>query len=188
MGELGNNTKDNTSSYIKLETIEDVIYSSCGNTYTIIVKKDGTVWGMGDYAHGDESIKSKTKGIIPIQVGNDETGFKETEIVVEVDSSKNITANTSYEFNLIYLNENFAENLEFSSLKQEIAGVSSEGIIRGLRIGTTRVNAISSTNQKTYSILVKVIEKGGITAPKVYAGENSTSVLKADRKYMDIWI
>lgn len=125
-GELGNNSKTNVSTFEKLDTIKTVKQISGGNTYTSFLKTDGTVWGTGDYAHGDEEIKSKTKGIVPVQVGNDEIGFEETEIVVKVGEKKDITAECSYEFNLIYLNENFNENLSYTSIKTEIAEVDKE--------------------------------------------------------------
>lgn len=186
-GELGNNSKSNLNTFSKLDTINDVIYLSCGNTYTVMVKKDGTVWGTGDYAHGDEQIKSKTKGAIPIQVGNDETGLSQTEITVEVEAKKNIAANTSYEFNLIYLNDNFNEELTFNSLKDEIATVNENGDVTGIRTGVARVNAVSNKTGKVYSVLVKVVDKGSVTAPKIEAGKDFVAVLKADRKYLDVW-
>lgn len=186
-GELGNNSKSNLNTFTKLDTINDTIYTSCGNTYTVICKKDGTVWATGDYAHGDEQIRSKTKGAVPIQIGNDETGLAENEITVEVGKTKNIAANTSYEFNLIYLNDNFNEELTFSSMKDAIAEVNDTGDVTGVKTGTTRVNAVSNKTGKVYSVLVKVVDKGSITAPIVEAGENFTSVLKADRKHMDLW-
>ncbi len=145
-----------------------------------MVKNDGTVWGTGDYAHGDEDIRSKTKGVVPIQIGNDETGFSQTEITVEVGDKKNIATNTSYEFNLIYLNQDFNEELTFNSLKDEIAELDENGNINGIRIGTTRVNAVSKKTGKVYSILVKVVDRGSIVAPKVCAGENFVGVLKSD--------
>ena len=82
-GELGNGSKINLNTYEKLTTIDNVLQMSAGNTYTIFLKKDGTVWGTGDYSGGDEDIKSKTKGSIPVQVGNDETGITDTEIIVK---------------------------------------------------------------------------------------------------------
>ncbi|MDE5831043.1 MAG: hypothetical protein K2H53_05420 [Clostridia bacterium] len=83
-GELGNGTNLDVTNFTELNTIDDVLGISGGNTYTVLVKNDGTVWGMGDYAHGDEEIKSKTRGSIPTQVGNDDTGIDETEITVTV--------------------------------------------------------------------------------------------------------
>ena len=168
------------SKFEIINTIDNVIQTSSGNTYSILVKSDGTVWASGDYAHGDDEIKSKTKGAIWTQVGNDETGLEETEIVIKVGESKNIASNCSYEFNLIYLDENFTENLNFESLKPYIATIDNSGQVQGIRIGKTRVNAISSTTNKIYSVLVKVIKEDSKFAPKVSAGENFAAVLKAD--------
>lgn len=140
-GELGNNSKTNVSTFEKLTTIEDVKQISGGNTYTNFLKTDGTVWGTGDIAHGDTEIKSKTKGIYPIQVGNDEIGFEETEIVVKVGEEKDIASNCAYEFNLIYLNENFNETLEYTSIKEEIATVDKEGKVTGIRVRYNKGNS-----------------------------------------------
>ena len=179
-GELGNNSKTNIETFEKLTTIENVKQLTGGNTYTNFLKTDGTVWGTGDYAHGDEQIKSKTKGIVPIQIGNDEIGFEEIEIVVREGQEKDIAAECTYEFNLIYLNENFKENLSYTSLKEEIATVTEEGEVTGIRVGTTRVTAESSLNGKKYSFLIKVVRKDSNYAPKVVAGENFAAVLKSD--------
>ncbi|MCI8519452.1 MAG: hypothetical protein HFJ51_05205 [Clostridia bacterium] len=43
-GELGNGTKTNLNTYTKVDTIDNVFGVSCGNTYTVSVKADGTVW------------------------------------------------------------------------------------------------------------------------------------------------
>ncbi len=179
-GELGNATKVNRSTFQKLDTIESVLGMSGGNTYTVMVKTDGTVWATGDYAHGDEEIKSKTRGSIPTQVGNDETGIEETEITIKVGETKNIGTNCSYQFNLIYLDQNFNDSLTFETLKDEIADVDEKGTVTGMRVGTTRVNVTSSENGRTYSVLVKVIQEDSLVAPRVSAGENFATVLKAD--------
>ena len=179
-GELGNNSKENASAYTRLETIDNIIQVSAGNTYTVMLKSDGTVWATGDYTHGDEEIKSKTKAIIPIQVGNDETGFNEVEVTLGISEQKNIGENCAYAFNLISLEENFSENLTYTSLNEDIATVSEDGIITGKRVGTTRINAKSSKNEKTYSILVKIVPEQGLVAPKVEAGENFAAILKSD--------
>lgn len=181
-GELGNGTKSNVSTYEKLETINNVLQMSIGNTYTNYLKYDGTVWGVGDYSHGDEEVRSKTKGTIPVQVGNDETGLTDTEIILKVGETKDLTLNSAYAFNLIYLNENFKDELTYNSLKEEIATISEKGIVQGARIGTTRVNAVSKKTGKTYSVLVKVIpiSRDIVTAPKIGAGENFAVVLKGD--------
>lgn len=179
-GELGKGTKTNVDRFEKLSTIDEVIDIDEGNTYTIMLKRDGTVWGSGDYSHGDEEVKSKTKSSYPVQVGNDETGLNETEIVVEVGKEKDITANCAYAFNLIYESQNFKDELEYEVLNSEIGTVDETGKVQGKRVGTTRVNAVSKTEGKIYSILVKVVEEGFQVAPKIEGGENFAAVLKAD--------
>ena len=181
-GELGNATNINVTEYQKLETINDVLQISTGSTYTVMAKKDGTVWASGDYASGDEEIRSKTKGTIPVQIGNDETGLTDTEITIKIEENKDASANCAYQFNLIYLSDNFKDELTYASLKDDIAIVDEKGIITGKKIGVTRVNATSKTTGKVYSVLVKVIPKPReiVTAPKIEAGENFAVVLKAD--------
>ncbi len=179
-GELGNATYNNINAFEELKTIENVLGMSGGNTHTVMVKNDGTVWATGDYAHGDQDIKSKTKGNIPCQVGNEDTGIDETEITVRIGDKKNIVENCAYQFNLIYIDREFKETLTYETLKEEIAEVDGEGNVTGIRVGTTRVNATSSENGKIYSVLVKVVEEDSKVAPRVSAGKNFGVVLKED--------
>lgn len=113
LGQFGNGTNINTREFIKIETIKDVFGVSDGNTYTNFLKIDGTVWATGDYAHGDTSVLSKTKGNVPIQIGKSEAGFDEAEITIRVNESKDVIANNEEEFNLIYLNKDGALNFIF---------------------------------------------------------------------------
>lgn len=179
-GQLGLGNNQDTDTFQEIPNVSNAIYASTGNTYTVLIKEDGTVWGTGDYAHGDEEIKSKTKGNTLTQIGNEETGLQETEITIKVGESKNITSECAYEFNLIYENKNFKDSLTYNTLKQEIAEVDSEGQVTGIKVGVTRVNALSATFGKTYSVLVKVIPQSAVLAPKVEGGDNFGAVLKAD--------
>lgn len=179
-GELGVGNNTDIPTFQKLNTIDNVIYSSSGNTYTVFVKADGTVWGTGDYAHGDLSIKTKTKGNTPIQIGNGDTGLNQTEITVKLGEEKNLDSNFLSEFNLIYETQNIKDTLTYTSLRTDIAEITSNSKVRGIEVGTTRVDAVSATNQKTYSILVKVIPQTASIAPQVEGGDNFTAVLKAD--------
>lgn len=179
-GELANETYQDQTIYQKLDTIGKVLGVSCGNTYTAFVKQDGTVWASGDYAHGDTNIESKTKGNKPVQVGDDDTGLADTEIVLKIDQSKNLLDNMIYEFNLIYLDKNLSTNLTYESKNEEIATVNNQGIITAKRVGTTRIQAKSGIDQRIYSILVKVIEQDSVVAPKVISGEDFAGVLRED--------
>lgn len=60
-GELGNASKINVNAYEKLITIDNVLQMSTGNTYTIFLKKDGTVWGTGDYSRRRRGHKEQNK-------------------------------------------------------------------------------------------------------------------------------
>lgn len=180
LGELGNNTYTNVNTFERLDTIDTVIDISCGNTYTSIVKADGTVWGTGDYAHGNINLNSKTKSDVPIQVGNDSTGLKEVEITIKIGETKNILDDCVFAFNLIYLDKDAFNNLEFDTLEPSIATINANGEVTAKRVGTTRVTMRSTLNYKLYSVLVKVIEEDSIVAPKVEAGENFALITKDD--------
>lgn len=179
-GELGNSTKNNSNTFSMLTTIQDVMQISSGNAYTVMVKTDGTVWGCGDYTHGNEDIKSKTKSSIPVQVGNDETGLGETEITLAVGENKEVAADCAYAFNLIVLDDNFADSLDFESLNIDIATVNDTGMVTGQKVGKTRVNAVSKVDGKVYSVIVNVVKKAKQVAPRVESGEDFAAVLKAD--------
>jgi len=59
-GELGNGTKTNLTAYTKIDGIDSVFGVSCGNTYTVLVKADGTVWRSTE-TMDMEITKSKAK-------------------------------------------------------------------------------------------------------------------------------
>ena len=180
-GEFGNSTNTSSNEYIKIETIKDVLGISAGDKHSVIVKQDGTVWATGDYTHGDESIKSKTRGNIWTQVGDDGEGLKETQITLKVGQTIDLTKYLEHEFNLIYL-ENKEQNLTFETKKAEIANIDNTGNIEGLRTGTTRVIMTDNNKQKNYSVLLKVIpnENTSIVAPKIASGVKFGAVLKSD--------
>ncbi len=179
LGSLGNNTKQNISTFEKLDTISNVIYTSLGNTYTTYLKQDGTVYASGDYNHGDTTFKSRTTGIVPIQVGNDQTGFNKNEILVKINGTENILAYFENEFNLISLDSDIQDKLSYESQNTNIATVT-DGKVTGVKTGTTWVKVTNTTNNKVYAIKVNVVESKYTVSPKVDAGENFAAVLKGD--------
>ncbi len=178
--ELGNGSNTNVTEFTKLTTIDNVLQVSAGLGYTTYLKQDGTVWANGDYTRGDLDIKAKTRSNVPVQIGNDETGLGITEVTLGIDKTKRISENCAYALNLIKLDDNFADTLNYVSLNEDIATVDENGVVTGKRIGTTRVNATSSINGRIYSVLVKVVENNSQIAPKVVAGDDFATVLKAD--------
>ncbi|MCI8519453.1 MAG: hypothetical protein HFJ51_05210 [Clostridia bacterium] len=113
-------------------------------------------------------------------MGNEASGINGVEFIIKIDETKSIIQNLTEEFNLIYLNQTLEKYLSYSSVNEEIASVNEKGIITGKNIGTTRIQATSSLDQKVYSILVRVIEKDSEVAPKIVAGENFASVVRED--------
>ncbi len=180
LGGLGNNSTSSVKKFEKLDDslIKDVIDISSGSNYTVFLKSDGSVWGTGDYNQGDDTLKSQTKGLVPKLVGIDKTGFNNTEILLHVEEEKDVASDVGYKFNLIRLNDNFVDSLEYESLNEEIATVSDEGVIKGIKTGTTWVKATNSSD--TYIIKVNVVEEGYDVSPKVKAGNNFATVLKAN--------
>ena len=178
LGSLGNGTNTNQNAFAKIDSINNVIDISQGDNYIVYLKQDGTVFANGDYNQGYANLKSKTKSYTPIQVGNDDEGFSENEILVNVGSTKDLTKEFLDAFNLIY-DESKIDNLSYKMLNKEIATVK-DGIVTGVRTGTTRVIITDKVTSKKFSIKVNVVENGYNVSPKVDAGENFATVLKAD--------
>ena len=61
--------------------------------------------------------------------------------MLSLDKTKEIAESVAYAFNLISLEDNFTETLNYVSLNEEIATIDESGVITGKRVGTTRVNA-----------------------------------------------
>jgi len=179
-GQLGNNTKTDLATFTKLSTISQLISADSGIGYTVFTKNDGTVWASGDYNQGDETLISKTKGIIPKRVGNDEPGFENNEITIKVNEQKNIKNNYLYEFNLIKLEEDVDTLLEYNSINNQIVTINSGNLITGVEVGKTWVKARNILTNNIETITVNVVTSNYDIEPKVVSGENYAAVLKSD--------
>ncbi len=180
LGQLGNNTQTDLNAFTKLTTINNLISADSGIGYTVFTKTDGTVWACGDYNQGDITLISRTKGIIPKRVGNDEPGFENNEITIKVNEQKNIKNNYLYEFNLIKLEEDVDTLLEYTSINTQIAEVISGNLITGIKIGKTWVKARNIQTNNVETITVNVVDSRFSLEPKVVSGENYAAVLKSD--------
>jgi len=180
LGQLGDGTKTDKTTFVKLTSINNVINVSGGCGYTNFVKKDGTVWATGDYNQGDESLISKTKGIIPKRVGNSESGFENNEITIKINETKDIKNQFIHEFNLINVEAEVETILEYNSLNTMIATITAAKMIHGEKIGKTWVRINNTQDNKVYIIKVNVIDENYNVAPQVASGENFAAVLKAD--------
>ncbi len=177
-GQLGNGTIEDNTQFGEIQ-IKDIMTVSAGNTYTAMAKTDGTVWGNGDYNHGDTTLKSKTNSLVPMQVGNDTFGLGVIKVTVKKEETVNITKNIAFSFNLMFLNKNNVEDIEYTSLNEEIAIVDEEGNVTGKKEGFTWVKA-TEADGKEHVVGVYVIDKESEYAPEVSAGEDFATVLKSE--------
>jgi len=67
-GSLGDGTFTDSANFVRVSGLKDVVSISCGDNFTIALKKDGTVWSWGINSSGqlgDGSFEDKN---IPIQI------------------------------------------------------------------------------------------------------------------------
>ena len=189
-GQIGNGTTDDVYVYSVHPEIDDVLRVAAGNTYTAVMKKDGTVWAWGDYNHGSKTLKSRTNSKVPVQIGSDTSSLDNLEIVIKKSEVTSVLANSQYQFNLIYEDENSTSDFSYQSLNTDIATVNNDGNILGIREGTTWVKVTDTETGKVNVAIVRVIDnvEGYLvyTAPQVRTGENFVAVLKEDGN-IDVW-
>jgi len=178
-GELGIGNNTPKVIFERINTLNNIMDIAAGENYTVASLKDGSVWAWGDYNHGDESLKSKTKSTVPVKIGSDNVSLKELEITLKVEEQKQLDISGEFVFNLIYDTQS-SSDFTYESLNNDIVTVDRDGNIRGMREGTTWVIARDIKNNRELVAIVKVIGKENTVAPKVEAGNNFAVALKAD--------
>lgn len=72
---MGNSVVDYSADvYVPQMIMEDVALASCGDSYTMVVKKDGTLWAWGlniDCVFGVDSVTGNTVFTVPVKVMDD---------------------------------------------------------------------------------------------------------------------
>ena len=189
-GQIGNGTINNVSSYAVSSDIDDVLRIATGNTYTVVMKRDGTVWAWGDYNHGDKTLKSRTNSKVPVQIGSDTSSLDQLEIIIKKSEIASILANSQFMFNLIYEDQNSTSDFTYESLNTDVATVNEDGNILGVREGTTWVKVTDTETGKVSVAIVRVIDNvegyNIYTAPRIKTGDNFVVALKEDGN-IDIW-
>lgn len=178
-GELGIGNNDAKVIFERVNSISGIMDISAGENYTVVALKDGSAWAWGDYNHGDENLKSKTKSTVPVKIGSDNVSLKELEVTLKVNEQKLLDIAGEFVFNLIYDTKS-SSDFTYESLNNDIVTVDRDGNIRGMREGTTWVIARDIENKRELVAIVKVIGNENIIAPKVEAGNNFAASLKAD--------
>lgn len=172
-GQLGIGASvEKTNKFVQVTSLgADVINSNAGTTYSTVIKKDGTVFGFGDY---DLAKTNFTDSYEPVMITNTTLYLDEQEIVLNIDGTYKVNANGQYRLNVLH-----KDNSEFtySSANEEIATVDEFGVVTGVSVGTTTINVKDENEDgKTSTVLVKVIPKTAIQAPSIEGGDKFTIV------------
>ena len=150
-----------------------------GNTYSMFIKEDGTVWAMGDYYHGTSANRTTSNSIIPVQIGKQNFSIIDNDIAVNKNNTKQLNINSQFEYNAF--KDNISnKNYTYKSLNTDIATVDETGKVTGKEIGTTWVKVTDTESLEEQVVIIRVIEEDNKVAPKVSGGQNYASILKAD--------
>lgn len=171
-GQLGlGKSVDKVNTFRQVTSLgTSVMNSNAGTSYSTIVKKDGTVFGFGDY---DITRTNFTDGYEPVMITNSTLYLDEQEIVINIDGTYQVNANGQYKLNVLHKDNS---DLKYSSSNTDIATVDGTGVITGVSVGTTTINVKDEIEGKTSTVLVKVIPKDAKQAPAIEGGDEFTVV------------
>lgn len=178
-GQLGSGDNNSKQEFEKINTINDVFEISAGNTYAMAITKDGTVWAWGDYYHGVSANRTETNSNVPVKVGNDRFLVKNRDMVIPKQANKDIEIQNANSFN-VWDDKNISSNYTFTSIDESIATVDANGTVTGKDIGTTWVKVKNNNTNETQIAIIKVVEEGNVTSPKVRGGQEFALTIKAD--------
>lgn len=140
------------------------------------------IYGQFGYNAEGEIGNGTTEEIhIPFNITN-------SKIKVESDKIINLQAkgNTSQirysrEMGLNLLTSRFlSESIEFKSLDEDVATVSSSGLVTAVGTGTTYIRITDKVNDIYGSVKVNVNGEGNVTQAKIIGGNNHFVALKGD--------
>ena len=189
-GQIGNGTYNDVTTLTHLDNVSNALRMTAGNTYTVMMRADGSVWAWGDYNHGDKLLKSKTNSNVPIKIGSDTSSLDTFEIVIRKSEVHSILANSEFKFNLIYEDQNSTSDFRYESLNPTIATIDQYGNVLGVREGTTWVRLTDTKTDKVSVAMIRVVDNVAgymiYAAPKIATGEDFVASLKENGN-IDIW-
>ncbi|MCI8621409.1 MAG: hypothetical protein HFJ50_06820 [Clostridia bacterium] len=117
---------------------------SAGTGYTVCSKQDGSVWGFGDYNHGDENFDSQTNSLIPVQIGAENFKIEPKKKTMYVNDTEDLLkALEIKEFNLFYTRTKTANDYTWES-----SNIDSVEVDNGNLTAKTAGNAIIIATDK----------------------------------------
>ena len=167
-GQLGVGTgTDKTNTYVNVSKLKnEVMRANAGITYSTVIAKDGTVYGFGDYNHGNLNRISLTNSFEPIMITDNQSYLDEQEIVINVGEDYTINANGRYKLNVLHKDESA---FTYTSANDSIASVDDKGLITGKEVGTTVIKVEDEVG-KISAIIVKVLPEDAIQSPSIEGG------------------
>ena len=162
------------------DLFEDVLEVSAGDTHSVIVKDDGTVWeaGKNNYGQiGDGTTSNRKEWVC---ISNIKIKVPENEITIhKIGGTYELKPELSVGFNLLYDSMSNGQ-YSYESKNENIAKVDRLGNITGVKRGKTKIGITEVNTNKTIYVDVYVLEENDIAFPQVVTTEYSTIALKSD--------
>ncbi len=164
----------------KGDIIENVLEVSAGDTHSVMVKEDGTVWTTGKNNQGQLGDKTTINKTAWICISDIRIKLPETSITIpKINGTYSLKPELQLGFNLLFDNMSDA-NYKYISKNEQVATSSESGVVTGLKQGKTKIGITETNTNKTVYVDVYVLAEGDIAFPQVVTREYTTVALKAD--------
>ncbi len=157
-GEMGNGTVGENGAYPTVEKAVKIMddvksVSLAGTGYSLILKKDGSIWGCGNNERGNlKPVDTNVNGNnIPTPELIWQSTKAPTATAVKINANKTtIGKEEQLPLNLIVEpSDAFCKNIQWKSCDEAIAIVSQRGIVTGISEGKTTITAIIESHEGT---------------------------------------
>lgn len=181
-GQLGNGSKTNAQIPTKVmeeenKPLSDIFLVDQGTYYSVFAKIDGSVWTVGFGENGELGNSSTSNLSIPENISTDYIHTDKTEVTIKgLDKTDKINATYICGFNLYDYSK--SDNMEFTSLDEDIVTVDNSGNLVSKGIGKTYVTIKAENIARR--IEVNVIKEDEITSFDVQSGNKHTVGLKTN--------
>ena len=180
-GQLFTKDTENKIYATKVEEDKDILYASNSLRTGIMVTTNGMIYTVGSNNYGQLGTDSLTESIMPKLVTTKDLELEKHIIDFEnIGETYQIKYKTSIEYNLIQ-NTLPESTITYKSENEDIAIVSSEGLITAKAQGNTQIKMYNAQNNLYATIKVNV-QKENITTvePKIVAGQYHYAAIKSD--------
>ncbi len=162
------------------DKITQVLEVAAGDTHSILVKEDGTVWTTGKNNYGQIGDDTTINRKAWVCISDIRIKVKETSITInKIGGEYNLSPVLGVGFNLLY-NDGADGDFVYSSKDIKIAEVTQKGVITGNKRGKTKIGITETNTEKIIYVDVYVLEENDIAFPQVVTRGYTTVALKSD--------